>query len=47
MPKVVWALPPPGDAFVLLYGGEDEEGDPVFWVTLDRASRRILSITVQ
>ena len=45
--KIAWAVPPPDDAFNLFSGGEDEEGDPVSWVTLDRANRRILSITDQ
>lgn len=38
-----WALPPPDDGFVLRYG-DDNEGDTMIFVTLDRANRQILSI---
>jgi hypothetical protein len=38
-----WALPPPDDAFVLTYG-DDNEGDTMIFVTLDRANRQLLSI---
>ena len=40
---VEWALPPPDDAFRLVYGG-DNEGDLMIYVTLDRANRQILSL---
>lgn len=41
--SVEWMLPPPDDAFVLTYG-DDNEGDTMYFVTLDRTNREILSI---
>ncbi len=41
---VQWELAPPDDAYVLRYSNGLGEGDLVFWVTVDRAARRIVSI---
>ena len=40
---VRWLPPPPDDAYVVTFG-DDNEGDTMIFVTLDRANRRILSI---
>lgn len=41
---VEWELPPPDDAWVLRYSLGTGEGDPLFFVTLDRRAQRIVSI---
>ncbi len=42
--QVAWELAPPDDAYVLRYSNGLGEGDLVFWVTVDRTARRIVSI---
>ncbi len=42
---VQWELAPPDDAYVLRYSNGLGEGDPVFLVTVDRAAKRIVSIS--
>ena len=44
--QVAWELAPPDDAYVLRYSNGLGEGDLVFWVTVDRATKRIVSIRV-
>jgi len=44
---VLWAFPPPDDAFIVRYETGDLEGDRWIHVTVDRANQRILSMEQQ
>ena len=44
---VLWAFPPPDDAFIVRYETGDQEGDRWIHMTIDRANRRILSMEQQ